>query len=83
MERSPPVRGQVDQEPYDAYDPSFKKHVQRYAKSEDEFFNDFRGAFSKLLELGVPAENFKAFETKLDGGKPFEFATSAEQENAK
>ncbi|TKY86082.1 hypothetical protein EX895_004907 [Sporisorium graminicola] len=63
-------------------DPSFKKHVQRYAKSEDEFFNDFRGAFAKLLELGVPAENFKLFETKLDGGKPFEFATSAEQENA-
>ncbi|KAJ9478815.1 Cytochrome c peroxidase, mitochondrial [Pseudozyma hubeiensis] len=62
-------------------DPSFKKHVQRYAKSEDEFFNDFRSAYAKLLELGVPAENFKAFETKLDGGRPFEFATSAEQEN--
>ncbi len=40
-------------------DPSFKKHVQRYAKSEDEFFNDFRGAFAKLLELGVPAETLR------------------------
>ncbi|KAJ1031239.1 hypothetical protein NDA18_002457 [Ustilago nuda] len=64
-------------------DPSFKKHVQRYAKSVDEFFNEFRSAYAKLLELGVPAENFKAFETKLDGGRPFEFLTTAEQENAK
>ncbi|EPQ30796.1 uncharacterized protein PFL1_01697 [Pseudozyma flocculosa PF-1] len=63
-------------------DPSFKQHVQRYAKSEDEFFKDFRSAYAKLLELGVPQENFKAFETKLEGGRPFEFATTAEQENS-
>ncbi|PWN51750.1 mitochondrial cytochrome c peroxidase [Violaceomyces palustris] len=63
-------------------DSSFRKHVQRYAKSEDEFFNDFSAAFSKLLELGVPEENFKAFEAQLEGGRSFKFATTAEQENA-
>lgn len=64
-------------------DKSFKTYVQKYAKSEDEFFKDFSSAFAKLLELGVPDENFKAFETKLENGQPFKFVTTAEQENAK
>ncbi|UZJ52056.1 hypothetical protein CBS101457_001376 [Exobasidium rhododendri] len=64
-------------------DPSFKKHVVRYAKSEDDFFDEFSKVYGKLLELGVPAENFKAFETAADGGRPFVFATSAEIENSK
>jgi cytochrome c peroxidase len=34
-------------------DPEFKKYVDLYAKDETAFFNDFSGAFSKLLELGV------------------------------
>jgi cytochrome c peroxidase len=51
-------------------DPSFKKHVERYAKSEDDFFKDFTQTYAKLLELGVPEENFKKFETVQDGGRP-------------
>lgn len=35
-------------------DPAFRVHVERYAKSEEEFFKDFAVAFSKLLALGVP-----------------------------
>lgn len=50
-------------------DPSFKKFVERYAKSEDEFFKDFSQTYAKLLELGVPEENFKKFETAQDGGR--------------
>ena len=50
-------------------DSSFRKHVERYAKSEDEFFKDFSETYAKLLELGVPAENFKKFETTADGGR--------------
>ena len=33
-------------------DPSFRKWVQLYAKSEDKFFDDFAKAFQKLTELG-------------------------------
>ena len=33
-------------------DPSFRKWVQVYAKSEDAFFADFAKAFQKLTELG-------------------------------
>lgn len=51
-------------------DPSFRKHVERYAKSEDDFFKDFSQTYAKLLELGVPQENFKKFETAQDGGRP-------------
>lgn len=64
-------------------DKSFRKYVEKYAKSEDDFFNDFSKAYSKLLELGIPAENFKKFETSSDGGRPFSFKTTAEIENAK
>lgn len=35
-------------------DKDFKPYVEKYAKSQDAFFNDFSNAFSKLLELGVP-----------------------------
>nr|QKY15243.1 cytochrome C peroxidase (CCPR1) [Polytomella parva] len=31
----------------------YKNIVNEYAKDQDAFFNDFSGAFSKLLELGV------------------------------
>lgn len=61
-------------------DSNFRKYVEKYAKSEDAFFDDFSKAYSKLLELGVPDENFKKFETALDGGRPFLFTTTAEQE---
>lgn len=62
-------------------DPSFKKHALRYAKSEEEFFKDFAAAYGRLIELGVPQENFKAFEKESDGGKKYELKTTAEQEN--
>jgi cytochrome c peroxidase len=39
-------------------DKGFRPHTEKYAKSEDAFFNDFSKAFAKLLELGVPAKNF-------------------------
>lgn len=35
-------------------DPSFRKHVERYAKDNEAFFNEFRDVIVKLLELGVP-----------------------------
>jgi cytochrome c peroxidase len=35
-------------------DKSFKKHVERYAKDQDEFFKDFQAVVTKLFELGVP-----------------------------
>lgn len=63
-------------------DKSFRKHVERYAASEEAFFKDFSAVFAKLLELGVPAEQFTA--ASADGsGKPFLLSTTAEQENAK
>ncbi|KAK2796819.1 heme peroxidase [Emmonsiellopsis sp. PD_5] len=35
-------------------DKVFKKHVERYAKDSEVFFQEFSDAFVKLLELGVP-----------------------------
>ncbi|KAL4796736.1 putative cytochrome c peroxidase Ccp1 [Aspergillus venezuelensis] len=35
-------------------DKEFKKHVDRYAKDSDVFFQEFSDVFVKLLELGVP-----------------------------
>ncbi|PWN35876.1 heme peroxidase [Meira miltonrushii] len=61
-------------------DSSFRKYANQYAESEDKFFEDFSKAYAKLLELGVPEENFKKFETALDGGRPFQFKSTAEQE---
>ncbi|KAF4445790.1 putative heme-binding peroxidase [Fusarium austroafricanum] len=34
-------------------DPEFAKYVQMYAKDKGIFFEDFKKAFSKLLELGI------------------------------
>ncbi|RXK41600.1 cytochrome c peroxidase, mitochondrial [Tremella mesenterica] len=39
-------------------DKSFKKYVEKYAKSEEAFFEDFSKAFGTLLELGVPTSQF-------------------------
>lgn len=38
-------------------DKEFKKHVDRYAKDNDVFFQDFRDVLVKLLELGVPFQS--------------------------
>jgi hypothetical protein len=35
-------------------DPKFRPHVERYARSEEEFFDDFSDAFAKLTSLGCP-----------------------------
>jgi len=35
-------------------DKAFKTHVERYAKDEEAFFNDFSAVVLKLFELGVP-----------------------------
>ncbi|KAI9893626.1 MAG: heme peroxidase [Vezdaea aestivalis] len=35
-------------------DKVFKTHVERYAKDNEVFFNEFRDVIVKLLELGVP-----------------------------
>ena len=34
-------------------DSSFRPWVEKYAKDEELFFNDFASAYSQLLELGV------------------------------
>lgn len=35
-------------------DKSFRKYVDKYAKDQDAFFNDFGAVITKLFELGVP-----------------------------
>ncbi|KAI7881403.1 heme peroxidase [Lichtheimia hyalospora FSU 10163] len=35
-------------------DKEFKKYFDEYAKDEAKFFEDFKNAFKKLIELGVP-----------------------------
>ena len=37
-------------------DKSFRPWVEKYAKDNDLFFNDFRNVVLKLFELGVPFE---------------------------
>ena len=37
-------------------DKSFRPYVEKYAKDNDVFFNDFRNVVLKLFELGVPFE---------------------------
>ena len=44
----------------------------RYATDEKAFFEDFSKAFAKLIELGVPEENFA-------GKAPFTLKTLDEQ----
>ncbi|KAL8932205.1 MAG: hypothetical protein Q9211_006457 [Gyalolechia sp. 1 TL-2023] len=38
-------------------DKEFKKHVERYAKDDQAFFNEFRDVLVKLFELGVPFQS--------------------------
>lgn len=38
-------------------DKEFRKHVERYAKDHQVFFNEFRDVMVKLLELGVPFQS--------------------------
>ena len=38
-------------------DKEFKKHVERYAKDDQVFFNEFRDVIVKLFELGVPFQS--------------------------
>ncbi|CEH19442.1 cytochrome c peroxidase [Ceraceosorus bombacis] len=59
-------------------DKSFKPHVQRYAKSEEEFFKDFSKAYAKLLELGVPATSWQSGEHLTDG-KHLTLKTTSDQ----
>ncbi|KAH8921217.1 class II peroxidase [Atractiella rhizophila] len=46
-------------------DPNFKKYAALYADNEKAFFDDFSKAFGKLIELGVPEQNFKSGYMKL------------------
>jgi cytochrome c peroxidase len=38
-------------------DNKFKKHVERYARDSQVFFQEFSDVIVKLLELGVPFES--------------------------
>lgn len=53
-------------------DKSFRSWAKKYAGDEKVFFEDFSKAFSKLLELGVPQENFQ-------GRSPIHLKTLTEQ----
>lgn len=44
-------------------DKSFQKYAKAYADDVDLFFKDFSAAFAKLLELGVPTQQFVASES--------------------
>ena len=39
-------------------DKAFRPITEQYAKDQEVFFKDFSQAFGKLLELGVPPQNF-------------------------
>ncbi|KAG0151284.1 hypothetical protein CROQUDRAFT_651514 [Cronartium quercuum f. sp. fusiforme G11] len=39
-------------------DKNFRSYAKKYASDEQAFFNDFSKAFAKLIELGVPEQNF-------------------------
>jgi len=43
-------------------DKSFKKWAKAYADDEELWFKDFSAAFSKMLELGVPPNQFQSSE---------------------
>ncbi|KAI6037578.1 heme peroxidase [Pisolithus marmoratus] len=43
-------------------DKSFKKYAKAYADDQQLFFKDFAAAFAKLLELGVPPQQFVTAE---------------------
>ncbi|KAI6021603.1 heme peroxidase [Pisolithus microcarpus] len=43
-------------------DKSFKKYAKAYADDQNLFFKDFAAAFAKLLELGVPPQQFVVAE---------------------
>ncbi|KAE8213169.1 hypothetical protein CF327_g3261 [Tilletia walkeri] len=60
-------------------DKKFRKYAELYAKSEDKFFQDFSAAFNKLLELGVPQENFKKAEVDEENGRKWSFKPLSEQ----
>ncbi|KAK0529687.1 heme peroxidase [Tilletia horrida] len=62
-------------------DKKFRKFAELYAKSEDKFFEDFSKAFGKLLELGVPEQNFKAAEAGEENGRKWAFKTLADQDS--
>ncbi|WFC93949.1 cytochrome-c peroxidase [Malassezia brasiliensis] len=64
-------------------DPKFKEYVKRYAESDDDWRKDFASVYSRLLELGVPEENFKKGAKGLGSDKPIYFRTLADQENEK
>ncbi|KAF8835347.1 cytochrome c peroxidase [Paxillus ammoniavirescens] len=48
-------------------DKSFKKYAKAYADDNELFFKDFASAFSRLLELGVPTQQFVASEPWIMG----------------
>lgn len=49
-------------------DPEFKKWVDIYAKDKDRFFDDFKKAFAKLVELGITRDEGGRI-TNLDNEK--------------
>ena len=61
-------------------DGAFNKYVKQYAKDEERFFKDFASAYSRLMELGVPKENFEEAAKKLGIDGPLTFKTLDEQE---
>ncbi|KAH7889082.1 heme peroxidase [Phlebopus sp. FC_14] len=48
-------------------DKSFKKYAKAYADDNELFFKDFSAAFAKLLELGVPTQQFVTSEPWIMG----------------
>ncbi|KAF8550609.1 heme peroxidase [Imleria badia] len=48
-------------------DKSFKKWAKAYADDEELWFKDFSAAFSKMLELGVPPNQFQSSEPWIMG----------------
>ncbi|KAL2348622.1 hypothetical protein Fmac_002622 [Flemingia macrophylla] len=47
-------------------DKKFRKYVEKYAKDEDAFFNDYAAAHKKFSELGCDLENLNMPPKKLN-----------------
>lgn len=62
-------------------DSSFKKWVKAYAADQDKFFDHFSKAFARLIEPGVPEEQFNETAKRTGIDKPFIFKSTADQEN--
>ncbi|WFD42306.1 cytochrome-c peroxidase [Malassezia psittaci] len=62
-------------------DTDLREIVKRYADDDDAWREDFSKAFKKLVELGVPEDNFNKAAKAVGVDGPISFKSLADQEN--